>query len=89
MAGTTTFPFRILTPGGNVLDGEVTQVEVKSYVGSLGVMAGHEPLVAACPAGFIRIEQDGEWVRFKSDPFILTADGHTVTILTSDARYSG
>lgn len=89
MAEATPFPFRILTPGGEVLGGEITQVEVRSYVGSLGLMAGHEPIVVACPAGTIRVEQDGAWVRFKSDPFILAADGRAVTVLTSDAQYSG
>jgi F-type H+-transporting ATPase subunit epsilon len=84
-----TFPFRILALGGEVLRGDVTQIEVKTFEGSLGVMAGHEPLVAACPAGIIRIEQDGGWVRFKAEAFILTVDGETATILTPAAKYAG
>ena len=84
-----TFPFQILTPGGEVVQGEITQIQARSFIGSFGVMAKHEPLVAACPAGIIRVLQDGVWVRFKSDAFVLKADGKKVTILTSFAKYHG
>jgi len=85
----TTFPFTILTPGGTIVSGEVTQIEVRTYTGSLGVMAGHEPMVAACPAGIVRIQQDGVWLRFKTEDCILTTDGQKTTVLTSHARFAG
>ena len=89
MDNAKTFPFRILTPSGTTISGDITQVHVKSYEGTLGILAGHEPLTAACPPGIIRIEQDQAWVCFKSDEFILTLDGKTATILTSTAQYAG
>jgi F0F1-type ATP synthase epsilon subunit len=89
MDGHNTFSFRILTPGGELVQGDITQIHVRSHLGSLGVMAKHEPLVAACPAGIIRIQQDGVWVRFKSEAFLLKMDGTSVTILTSFAQYHG
>jgi hypothetical protein len=52
-------------------------------------MAKHEPMVAACPAGIVRIQQDGVWVRFKAGTFILTTDGTKATVLTSHAQYAG
>ncbi len=85
----TTFPFSILTPGGTIVSGEVTQIEVRTYVGALGVMAKHAPMVAACPAGIVRIQQEGVWVRFKAGAFILTTDGTKATVLTSHAQYAG
>ena len=84
-----TFPFSILTPSGTIVSGEVTQIEVRSYVGSLGIMANHEPIVVACPAGVVRIEQDGAWVRFKTESCILTMDGEKATLLTPFAQYAG
>jgi len=84
-----TFPFHLLTLGGELLRGDITQLEVKTFEGSLGIMAGHEPLVAACPAGIIRIEQDDIWVRFKSEEFVLTVDGTSATIVTPAAKYAG
>ena len=46
-------------------------------------------MVAACPPGVVRIQQDGEWVRFKAGSFILTTDGKKATVLTSHAQYAG
>ena len=84
----TTFHFSILTPSGTIVDGEVTQLQVRTHTGALGVMAGHEPIVAACPAGTVRVQQEGVWVNFKTEDFLLTTDGTKVTILTSHAQYS-
>lgn len=85
----TTFPFSILTPSGTIVSGDVTQVEVRTYVGSLGVLAKHEPMVAACPAGVIRIQQDGAWLHFKTEACILTTDGTKATLLTPFAQFAG
>ena len=84
-----TFPFRILTPGGTIVGGDVTHVQVRTQVGSLGVMARHAPMVAACPAGVVQIQQEGVWVEFKTDDAVLTTDGTRVTLLTAHAQYAG
>ena len=85
----TTFPFSILTPSGTIVSGDVTQIEVRTYVGSLGILAKHEPIVAACPAGVVRIQQEGVWVRFKTEACILSTDGEKATLLTSFAQFAG
>ena len=85
----TTFPFSILTPSGTIVSGDVTQIEVRTYVGSLGILAKHEPIVAACPAGVVRIQQDGAWVRFKTEACLLKTDGETATLLTPFAQFAG
>jgi F-type H+-transporting ATPase subunit epsilon len=85
----TTFPFSILTPSGTIVSGDVTQIEVRTYVGSLGIMAKHEPIVAACPAGVVRIQQEGVWVRFKTEACLLTTDGEKATLLTPFAQFAG
>ncbi len=82
----TTFPFRILTPGGTIVGGDVSQVQVRTQFGSLGVMARHAPMVAACPAGVVRIQHDGVWVEFKTDDAILTTDGTRAVLLTAHAQ---
>lgn len=85
----TTFPFRILTPGGTIIGGDVTHVQVRTQVGALGVMARHAPMVAACPAGLVRIQQEGVWVGFKTDEAVLTTDGIRATLLTAHAQFAG
>lgn len=82
-----TFPFSLLTPDGTIVEGDVTQVEVRTYSGSLGVLARHEPMVAACPPGAIRIHQGGVWVHFRTGSAVLTTDGTSARILTSQAWF--
>ncbi len=82
----TLFPFRIETPSGVFIEGRIAQLEVRTYVGSLGIMAKHEPIVAACPPGKIRILQDGEWIAFAVSRAILVSDGEKVKVMTSLAK---
>lgn len=84
------FHFSIETPSGIFIEGsDITHVEVTTPLGKLGVMARHEPLVAACPPGIVRIRHNsGEWTNFRTSRAILVADGSSVKVLTSLARLS-
>jgi hypothetical protein len=46
-------------------------------------------MVVACPAGVVRIQQEGVWIEFKTDDAILTTDGTQATLLTAHAQFSG
>ena len=84
----TPFHFRIQTPSGVFVEGDdITEVEVSTAEGKLGIMARHAPLVAACPPGLMRIRQGGEWVTFRTSRAILVVDGKgDVRLLTPLAR---
>lgn len=84
----TPFHFQIQTPSGIFVEGDdITEVEVSTAEGKLGVMARHEPMIAACPPGLMRIRQGGEWVTFRTSRAILVVDGKgAVTLLTPLAR---
>ena len=87
MAAETPFHFSIETPSGVFIEGDdITSVEVTTDIGKLGIMARHEPLVAACPPGLMRICQGGEWITFRTNRAILVCDGQTVKLLTPLAR---
>jgi F-type H+-transporting ATPase subunit epsilon len=60
------FPLRILTPEGPILDAEVELITVTAYNGSLGVMAGHAPMISAVVIGPGKVVQDGktQWYVF-------------------------
>ena len=47
MAGESTFDVEVLTPEGEVFDGEVRQVSTRTAVGEIGILANHAPLLAA------------------------------------------
>ena len=42
----SSFPVEVLTPEGQVFDGEVAMVSTRTKVGSLGILANHAPLLA-------------------------------------------
>ncbi len=80
------FPFSILTPAGALLNGNVVFVGVRSIEGALGVLAKHAPMVAACPPGVVRVQQEDGWKFFATSDVILSADGHKVVALAGRAE---
>src|ERR1700758_3444489 len=42
----TTFPAEVLTPEGEVFSEEIEMLSTRTTVGSIGVLAGHEPVLA-------------------------------------------
>ncbi|MEA2126417.1 MAG: F-type H+-transporting ATPase subunit epsilon [Solirubrobacteraceae bacterium] len=46
MAEYTKFPAEVLTPEGEVFNDEVTQISTRTAVGSIGILAGHQPMLA-------------------------------------------
>ncbi len=84
----TAFHFCIETPSGIFIEGDdITEVEVTTPVGKLGILAHHEPMVAACPPGIMRICQGGEWTSFRTSRAILVVDeAGSVKLLTPLAR---
>jgi F-type H+-transporting ATPase subunit epsilon len=54
-----TFPVEVLTPEGQVFDGEVEMVSTRTAVGSIGVMANHAPLMAMLEPTELRLYTSG------------------------------
>jgi F-type H+-transporting ATPase subunit epsilon len=81
----TPFPFSILTPGGALMDGEAVFVGVRTAEGALGVLAGHAPLIAACPPGVIRVQVPDGWAYYAASASLLSTDGKTVAVLAGRA----
>jgi len=54
------FPLKILTPEGPVVDSEVESLVVTAYHGSLGVLAGHAPMISAVVTGPGKYVLDGK-----------------------------
>ena len=46
MAEKTAFPVEVLTPEGEVFNDEVVQISTRTAVGSIGILANHQPLLA-------------------------------------------
>ena len=68
MAGRTPFRVEVLTPEGQVFDGEVEMLSTRTAVGSIGVLANHTPLLALLEPTELRL--------FRSDSDVLTFAQH-------------
>lgn len=57
----TPFKLEIITPDGVFFDGMTENVVVRTTVGDKGILARHEPYVAALTIGKIKVKIDGEF----------------------------
>ena len=55
----TPFKLEIITPDGVFFDGDTENVIVRTTVGDKGILAHHEPYVAALGIGKVKVKLDG------------------------------
>ena len=61
----TRFPAEVLTPEGEVFSDEVEMLSTYTTVGSIGILANHEPVLARLEPTELRLyRSEGEIVRF-------------------------
>jgi F-type H+-transporting ATPase subunit epsilon len=61
----TKFPVEVLTPEGEVFSEEIEMLSTRTSVGSIGVLANHEPLLAQLEPTELRLyRSESEIVRF-------------------------
>ena len=82
----TPFAFSILTPSGTRTFDDAVFVGVRTVEGALGVLAKHAPMIAACPAGVVRVQNAEGWNYFAASAGILTTDGTLVSMLSGYAE---
>ena len=59
------FPVEVLTPDGEVFNEEVEMISTQTAVGSIGILAGHQPLLAMLdPAKLELYRSDSDVVAF-------------------------
>lgn len=57
----TPFKLQIITPDGVFFDGETDNLIVRTTVGDKGILAHHEPYVAALPIGKFKVKLNGSF----------------------------
>lgn len=62
----STFPLKVLSPEGSILETEVDHLQVTAFNGSLGVLAHHAKMISAVVTGPGKVEKDGTttWFAF-------------------------
>jgi len=84
------FRAEVLTPEGEVFNDEVELVSTKTAVGSIGILANHEPVLAMLDPTELRLyKTESEVVRFaQAEGYLQMADNH-VLILVEEAMAPG
>jgi len=82
----STFPLRILSTEGPVLDTEVETIVVTAYHGSLGVLAGHAPMISAVVIGPGKVVKDGQTQWYVFGEGTLEVRGPDVILLADFAE---
>jgi F-type H+-transporting ATPase subunit epsilon len=77
---------RVLTPEGQVFEGEVQQLSTRTAVGELGVLANHVPVLARLMPTELRLHMpDGETRRWAQAEGWLQVFANRATVLVGEA----
>ncbi len=79
----TKFPVEVLTPEGEVFSGEVEMLSTFTAVGSLGILANHEPVLAMLEPTELRLyRSEEEIVRFaQAEGYLQFADNSALVLV--------
>ncbi len=76
----------VLTPEGEVFNGEARQVSTRTAVGELGILANHAPLLAALHPAELRLHvSDSETKRYAQSHGWLQVFGNKAKLLVEEA----
>ena len=82
-------PFRVevLTPEGSVFDDEVEMVSTRTEVGSIGILARHEPLLGMLVPTELRLyRSDDDIVRYAQGEGYVQVSADGVLVLVEEAQ---
>ncbi|MEW1961468.1 F0F1 ATP synthase subunit epsilon [Microbacterium sp. NPDC077644] len=76
----------LVSADAEVWTGEATLVVAKTVEGEIGIMAGHEPILAILAEGEVRITRaDGSKVLANAQDGFLSMEGNQLTIVAGNA----
>ena len=81
----TPFQVEVLTPEGEVFNDEVEMVSTKTSVGSIGILAHHQPLLGMLDPTELRLyKSDSEVIRYAQGEGFLQMTGDRALILVDE-----
>ena len=82
----TPFTVEVLTPEGEVFNDEVEMVSTRTSVGSIGILANHQPLLAILDPTELRLHRsESEVIRFAQGEGFLQMFGTHALVLVDEA----
>jgi len=86
----TKFRAEVLTPEGEVFNDEVEMVSTRTTVGSIGVLANHEPLLGILEPTELRLyKSESDIERFAQGEGYIQVSGDQVLVLVEEALPPG
>jgi F-type H+-transporting ATPase subunit epsilon len=86
----TKFPVEVLTPEGEVFSEEIEMLSTRTSVGSIGVLANHEPVLAMLEPTELRLyRSDSDVVRFAQAEGYLQFAENRALVLVEEAIAPG
>jgi F-type H+-transporting ATPase subunit epsilon len=83
----TKFPVEILSPEGQVFEGEVEMLSTRTTTGSIGILANHTPLLAMLDPTELRLyESENEVIRFAQGEGYLQVGFNRALMLVEEAH---
>jgi F-type H+-transporting ATPase subunit epsilon len=80
------FAVQVLTPAGDVYNGEVEQLSTRTGVGEVGILAGHVPILARLVPAELRLHVSGsETLRYAQGEGWLEVFANEARVLVSEA----
>jgi F-type H+-transporting ATPase subunit epsilon len=81
------FPVEVLTPEGEVFNGELEMVSTRTTLGQIGILARHAPLLATLEPTELRLyKTETEVVRFAQAEGYLQVGGNHALLLVEEAH---
>ena len=79
----TTFPVEVLTPEGEVFSEEIEMLSTRTSVGSIGILANHEPVLMMLEPTELRLyRSDSDIVRFaQAEGYLQFADNQALVLV--------
>jgi F-type H+-transporting ATPase subunit epsilon len=85
-----TFPVEVLTPEGEIFSDEVEMLSTRTSVGSIGLLANHEPMLAMLEPTELRLyRSESEIVRFAQAEGYLQFAENRALVLVEEAIEPG
>ena len=77
----------VVSADREIWKGEASMVVAKTVEGEIGILAGHEPMLAILAAGEVRVNaMSGERLVARADDGFLSVENDTVTVVARDAE---
>ena len=79
----TKFPVEVLTPEGEIFNEEIEMLSTVTTVGSIGILAGHEPLLATLEPTELRLyRSESDVVRFaQAEGYLQFAENRALVLV--------